>query len=98
VHNKAFLFSRNDAGVPCDLFSNTFDRKTRWGVGFGRVRPEPAVCFYLEEDMDDHDQRMRTYARRTADELLKHLHSRPTEEISEEQEQPAVVTVDCGTF
>ena len=46
--------------------------------------------------MQDHDERMQVYARRTADELLKHLHSRPTEETSEEQEQPVVI--DCGQF
>jgi hypothetical protein len=33
----------------------------------------------------DHDERMQVYARRTADELLKHLHSRPAESQEETQ-------------
>jgi hypothetical protein len=39
----------------------------------------------------DHDEHMREYARRTADELLKNLHSRPTEEQTP-------ITVDCGVM
>jgi hypothetical protein len=37
----------------------------------------------------DHDERMREYARRTAYELLKNLHSRPTEEQTP-------IAIDCG--
>jgi len=58
---------------------------------------------------DDYTERMRTYGRRTADELLKQLHSRPSEEQTptvidcgvtgtpEEQDQVPQI-VDCGTF
>jgi len=34
---------------------------------------------------DDYKWRMREYARRTADELLKQLHSRPAEESPESE-------------
>jgi hypothetical protein len=53
------------------------------------VRDGSERGFLWRNMLHDHNERVREYARRTADELLKNLHSRPTDEV---------VSIDCGVI